>query len=281
LIPQIQILRPNQWIKNLLLFAAPFTSGNITNIKNVVIVSLGFLIFCAASSLTYLLNDWVDRASDATHPKKSARPFASGSLNKNSFLVLLIILICAQVIGATLMPEQFTFWILLYLAITTTYSLLLKKIAVIEMFIVSIGFIIRALAGAACLGIEVSIWFLMVIGFGSLYLVSSKRLAEKRYQNPTTSREIITKYPESFLQIFIGSSLSVTLVGYTLWAFQEDIQNNFSKLSVVVFSILLFRYLWIAENENTEEPEIILFKDPVLVILQFLLLSLIGATYYS
>jgi hypothetical protein len=73
----------------------------------------------------------------------------------------------------------------------------------------------------------------------------------------------------------------VTLVGYTLWAFQEDIQNNFSKLSVVVFSILLFRYLWIAENENTEEPEIILLKDPTLVILQFLLLSLIGATYYS
>ena len=281
MIPQIQVLRPNQWIKNLLLFAAPFTSGSITNTKNIIIVSLGFLIFCAASSLTYLLNDWVDRASDATHSKKRTRPFASGSLNKNSFLLLMIILICIQVISATFMPEQFTFWILLYLTLTTTYSLVLKKIAVIEMFIVSIGFIFRALAGAASLGVEVSIWFLVVTGFGSLFLVSSKRLAEKKYQTSTTTREIITQYPESFLRMFTGSSLSVTLVGYTLWAFQGDSQNNFSKLSVVVFSMLLFRYLWIAENENTEEPEIILFKDPVLLILQFLLLGLIIATYYS
>jgi decaprenyl-phosphate phosphoribosyltransferase len=280
-IPQIQVLRPNQWIKNLLLFVAPFTSESITNTKNIIIVSLGFLIFCAASSLTYLLNDWVDRASDATHSRKSARPFASGSLNKNSFLLLMIILICIQVISATFMPEQFTFWILLYLTLTTTYSLVLKKVAVIEMFIVSIGFIFRALAGAASIGVEVSIWFLVVTGFGSLFLVSSKRLAEKKYQTSTTTREIITQYPESFLRMFTGSSLSVTLVGYTLWAFQGDSQNNFSKLSVVVFSMLLFRYLWIAENENTEEPEIILFKDPVLVILQFLLLSLIVATYYG
>ncbi len=281
MIPQIQVLRPNQWIKNLLLFVAPFTSESITNTKNIIIVSLGFLIFCAASSLTYLLNDWVDRASDATHSRKSARPFASGSLNKNSFLLLMIILICIQVISATFMPEQFTFWILLYLTLTTTYSLVLKKVAVIEMFIVSIGFIFRALAGAASIGVEVSIWFLVVTGFGSLFLVSSKRLAEKKYQTSTTTREIITQYPESFLRMFTGSSLSVTLVGYTLWAFQGDSQNNFSKLSVVVFSMLLFRYLWIAENENTEEPEIILFKDPVLVILQFLLLSLIVATYYG
>ena len=280
MIPQIQVLRPNQWIKNLLLFAAPFTSGSITNTKNIIIVSLGFLIFCAASSLTYLLNDWVDRASDATHSKKRTRPFASGSLNKNSFLLLMIILICIQVISATFMPEQFTFWILLYLTLTTTYSLVLKKIAVIEMFIVSIGFIFRALAGAASLGVEVSIWFLVVTGFGSLFLVSSKRLAEKKYQTSTTTREIITQYPESFLRMFTGSSLSVTLVGYTLWAFQYSNGTQFSKFSVIAFAVALMRYLWITDQKNAEKPEVVLFTDRILLGLGLIFITLVSSAIY-
>ena len=160
------------------------------------------------------------------------------------------------------------------------FNLYFKKIAVVEMSLIAIGFMIRALAGAAAIKVEASSWFLIVIGFGALFLVGNKRLAELSYQNSSLTRGVMDKYSNSFLKMVIGSSMTVCLVGYTLWAFQYANGTPLTKFSVIAFAVALMRYLWITERKNAEKPEVVLFTDRVLVALGLIFIALISIAIY-
>jgi decaprenyl-phosphate phosphoribosyltransferase len=274
-------MRPLQWVKNLLVFAAPFAAGSFSDIGALTPLLYLFAMFCAAASTNYVLNDWLDRDYDSQHSQKKYRPIASGKIGYRPLLLILIFLVALQMLLSFLIPLKALLWVVVYFLISIGYSLYFKKIAVIEMFLVAIGFMVRAFAGAAAFKVEATSWFLIVIGFGALFLVANKRLAELSYQNSTLTRVVIDKYSDSFLKVVIGSSMTVCLVGYTLWAFQYSNATSFSKFSVVVFAVALMRYLWITDQKNAEKPEVVLFTDGVLVGLGLIFAVLISSAIYA
>ena len=273
-------IRPQHWTKNLLVFAAPFTAGSFSNFDGIRHLIYLFLIFCAASSTNYVLNDWIDRDFDSKHSQKMHRPFAAKKMGSKSLFLLLSILFLIQVLLSFLIPLQLLSWVFAYLVIAIAYSTHFKQVAVVEMFLVAIGFILRALAGAAAVNVEASSWFLIVIGFGALFLVANKRLAEISNQDATLTREVITQYSKSFLRIVVGSSMTICLTGYTLWAFQYSSGTTISKLSIMVFALALIRYLWLSDRTNAEKPEVILFTDKVVVGLGIVLITFMSTMIY-
>jgi len=277
----LRCMRPHQWTKNLLVFAAPFTAGAFSKFEDLTQLIFLFLIFCAASSTNYVLNDWLDKGFDSQHIQKKHRPFAAGKIGHRSFVFLIVSLICIQILLSFLIPFHALLWVFTYLLTSLSYSIYFKNVAVVEMFLVAVGFMFRALSGAAAIEVGASSWFLIVIGFGALFLVANKRLAEMNYQNSSLTRGVIDQYSATFLKIIIGSSMTVCLIGYTLWAFQYSNGTAFSKFSVFAFAIALMRYLWITDRKNGEKPEIILFTDKVMVGLGIIFIFLIAATIYA
>jgi decaprenyl-phosphate phosphoribosyltransferase len=273
-------MRPLQWIKNLLVFAAPFTAAAFSDFGSLTPLFYLFAMFCAAASTNYVLNDWFDKDYDSQHSQKKNRPIASGKIGYRSLLLILVFLISLQTLLSFFVPIQALLWVVAYLFVSIGYSIYFKKIAVVEMFLIAIGFVIRALAGAAAFKVEASSWFLIVIGFGALFLVANKRLAELSYQNSSLTRGVIDKYSNSFLKMVIGSSMTVCLVGYTLWAFQYSSGTTLSKFSVTAFAMALFRYLWITELKSAEKPEVVLFTDRVLTGIGLIFIALISSAIY-
>jgi decaprenyl-phosphate phosphoribosyltransferase len=273
-------IRPQHWTKNLLIFAAPFTAGSFSNFAEIKQLLYLFLIFCAASSTIYVLNDWVDRDFDSKHSQKMHRPFAAKEIGSKSLIFLLSILLLIQVVVSFLIPHQLLLWVIAYLVIAIAYSTYFKQVAVLEMFLVAIGYILRALAGAAAINVEASSWFLIVVGFGALFLVANKRLAEISHQNSTLTREVIIQYSNSFLRMIAGSSMTICLTGYTLWAFQYSSVTQISRLSIMVFALALMRYLWLSDRTNAERPEVILFTDKYVGGLGIVLIILMSKMIY-
>ena len=274
-------LRPQQWVKNLIVFAAPFTAGSPLRITDLKQLAITFIFFCAASSTSYVVNDWFDRNFDAQHNQKRDRPFAARKIGYKSLVFLLFTLIIFQLILTLFIPSFVFFWILIYQLTSISYSVFFKTIPVIEMLFVAIGFLFRAMAGAAAIEVEASSWFLIVIGFGALFLIASKRLAEIKHQNAALTRKVGDQYSKTFLETVIGSSMTICLIGYTLWAFQYPNENTFSKLSVIILTTSLIRYIWVSSQENTERPEVVLFSDKTLLTLGAIFLVLISGAIYG
>jgi decaprenyl-phosphate phosphoribosyltransferase len=275
----IQSLRPKQWIKNFLLFVAPFTAGfEITSQFNLVI--LGFFCFCAAASLGYVINDLSDIEIDRLHPIKTQRPFASGALSVFSGWVIIFLLCCFLLLCVIHLPGKFSAVLCVYILNTILYTKFLKYIPVLEMFTVAFGFILRLIAGAVVIDLEASAWLLIVGGFGSLFIVGAKRLAEFNQKDFREVRLVLKEYTSDFLESVITFSMAICTTGYALWAF-SDLNNLFLyQLSLIPFTMVLFRYKWLSEVSNVEAPEDVFFRDRTLLMTGLLLFTLLSFAIY-
>jgi len=277
----LKAIRPRHWVKNFAIFAAPFASGSLLDLRQVGPLILLFIVFCAASSTNYVINDWIDKDFDSKHSQKSKRPFASRQLGVKDLAFLLLTLLVLQSAIAFILPTKVMVWVLIYLIFVISYSLYLKRIAVIELFVIGLGYLFRSLAGAQLIEAEPSPWFLLVIGFGALFLVANKRLAEIKYEKSTSTRVVNSYYSPSFLKVFIACTLSVTLMSYSLWAFLDTENTLAQRVSVISFSMALVRYFWNADHKNAEEPEIFLFSDRVLRVLWVITFGLLWVSVYA
>ena len=260
----LKLLRPKQWIKNLLLASAPLAAGVFpTSFPDVIISILGFI---CASILGYIFNDWMDRESDSLHESKKHRPFASKKLGFKHLILLLPGLISCVIFSCISLPIHYSYAILFYLFITFSYTLKIKEIAVIEMLWLTFGFLVRAVAGAAATDVTVSSWFLILVGFGAMFLVSAKRLSEMQNYNAFSTRRVISNYSERFILTVINASLTITLLTFSFWVFEIHPDSNMAKLSILPFTAGIFLYAWHCETGDAESPEKLLFKDPKLVI---------------
>lgn len=276
----LKALRPIQWSKNLVVLVAPFASGTLLSLEHPRRLFLVFFSFCLASSVNYVVNDWLDREFDSKHSYKFKRPFASRQLGRKDMnLILTVLIVCLAVI-LSFLPPSVNGWIVAYLLFSLTYSFFLKRIAVIELFVVSLGFVFRSFAGAQAVQVVPSAWFTIVIGFGALFLVANKRNAEVKFQTKLDTREVISQYSSTFLGVLIGSSMAMTQVSFSLWAFQYPDDSFARKICTIFFNLALVRYFWIAQYKNAEFPEIFLFKDKVLVMLELIVLLLISYSLY-
>lgn len=260
----VTVLRPRQWIKNLLVIAAPIAAGEFSpQARNVLI---GFIGFCAASSFGYLVNDWNDRKADKRHPKKCFRPFAAGLLNFYHLVLLLLLCISIALASCLLLPTNFMLTLLIYLALTISYSIGIKSIPVLEMLWLATGFLIRALAGSAIVQLPPTGWFIVTVLFGALFIVSAKRLAELRINSAKVTRKVIESYNESFLVTVLTSSLTITLLTYALWVFEVYSNSLLAQFTILPFSLSCFLYTLYSETGDAEVPENLLLSSKMIVL---------------
>ena len=267
----VRELRPKQWIKNVLVFAAPVAAGLFSN-RDTDLHALGaFGCFCAAASATYLLNDALDIESDRRHPVKKNRPIAAGIVPVGLAFVLAIVLLAVAISGAFLIRRDFGFTILAYLALTTVYSLWLKHMPILDIVAVAAGFVLRAIGGATATGLPISEWFFIVTSFGALFMVTGKRAGERAElgEDAATIRPALAAYTPQYLNYLKAVFSAGTLITYCLWAFasaQESTNGSvLFQLSIVPFAIAILRYALLLEQGKGAEPENLVLSDRTLL----------------
>jgi decaprenyl-phosphate phosphoribosyltransferase len=264
--------RPRQWIKNVLVLAAPVAAGRILDPATVGRALLAAVAFTMVASGVYWVNDAIDARSDRLHPTKRHRPVASGRVDRRTALIggaalqLAAVVLSWLVIGPALAAVIFV-----YAALQIAYSVQLKRVPVAELMVVASGFVIRALAGGVATDIALTEWFLIVTSFGALFVVAGKRYAESIAMGDLAGehRAVLEKYPQAFLQQVVGVCLAVTLLAYCLWAFRTSTlvtgttPSLWVALSVVPVTLISLRYLLLVAAGRTGEPEELVLRDRV------------------
>jgi decaprenyl-phosphate phosphoribosyltransferase len=281
----IVAMRPKQWAKNVLVFAAPLAAGQLFDV-DVLIPSIGaFVAFCLVSSATYLINDVRDAEADRNHPKKSLRPIAAGQLSPTTAIVAAIILAIAAIALSFAISLALVGIVIAYAVFTLAYSLALKHEPVIELALLAMGFLLRAIAGGAASGLPISQWFLIVAGFGSLFMAAGKRYSElDRFVRDGSSdsgakRKSLDGYTLSYLRFVWGIAAAVTMTAYALWAFDvAETPSTFpwAEWSVLPFVLAILRYGVSIDRGSAEAPEDTALGDKVLLILGLAWLVLFG-----
>lgn len=264
-------MRPKQWAKNMLVFSAPLAAGRLLEPSVLLNTLLAFALFCAAASAIYLINDLLDRDSDRLHPVKRHRAIASGEVPAPAAWATAVLLIVASLVVPLLLGYLALAGVLLsYLALQLVYVIWAKHHVVVDILIVASGFGLRGIGGAAANELEVSQWFVLVLGAGSLFIVAGKRYAEKKKSlaNPEQhDRSVLEVYTVDFLRFVWTLAATLAMLSYSLWAFQiTAVDSTFALLSAVPFLAGLLLYaLDIERGVEVEEPETALLADPRLL----------------
>jgi len=265
--------RPKQWVKNLLVFAAPAAAGVIDEPKALGQTVAAFLCFCLAASGTYFLNDAADVEADRLHPKKRFRPIAAGEIPLPMARVVGVAAIIGSVLAALLVNWHLAVAVGSYVALTTTYSLWMKHVAVLDVVGVAAGFVLRAIGGAAAVDVPISDWFFIVASFGSLLMVVGKRRAETDEMGAAAAefRPTLGMYPTGYLAQLQTVATAVVLVGYCLWAFEKAALSASSvpwfELSIVPFAVAILRYVLLLDSGQGGAPEDVILGDRALQIM--------------
>jgi decaprenyl-phosphate phosphoribosyltransferase len=269
----IRLARPRQWIKNLLVFVAPGAAGVLFHSTVLWHAAAAFGIFCIAATGTYYLNDIRDAEADRRHPIKRSRPVAAGVVPAPLALVLGVILMGASIgLGAMLAGWPLSVVMGAYVAIQLAYSAGLKNEPILDLACVSAGFILRAVAGGVATSVPLSNWFLIVVSFGSLLVVTGKRSGEKQLlaggdADDASIRQTLGLYTPSFLSTVRTLSAAVTVSAYCLWAFERASQVHpghapvWFQLTIVPFVIALLHVLRLLDSGAGAAPEELALKD--------------------
>lgn len=278
----IAALRPRQWLKNVLVFAAPLAAGSIFELDVLVPTLLAFVVFCLMSSATYLINDIKDVDADRAHPTKQYRPIAAGEISVPVALVTAAVLAVASLAIAIAVSVSLFGIVLAYAVFTLAYSLFLKHEPVIELALLSLGFLLRAIAGGAAADLPISPWFLIVAAFGSLFMAAGKRFSElqRAGDDPDAPRRrSLAGYTPTYLRFVWGLAAAVTITAYCLWAFEVGLADSsfpWSQWSVLPFVLAILRYALDVDRADAEAPEEVVLRDRALQVLGLAWLILFG-----
>ncbi len=271
--PLLEGMRPRQWAKNVLVLAVPLAAGELLQRDVLVPTLVAFAAFCLVSSAAYLLNDVVDAEADRQHPVKRSRPIARGALRPRTALVAAVVLLVVALGLSWWLAEPALVAVLLgYLACSFAYSTRLKREPVIELALLAAGFLLRAVAGGAATGIPVSEWFLIVAGFGSLFMAAGKRYSElvSLPEGVEPARVSLQGYTREYLRFVWGLSAGVTITAYCLWAFEVGQGTGWAVWSVAPFVLAVLRYAVDIDAGRAEAPEDVALRDRTLQVLALL-----------
>ncbi|MFT4044447.1 MAG: decaprenyl-phosphate phosphoribosyltransferase [Gordonia sp. (in: high G+C Gram-positive bacteria)] len=279
-------VRPRQWVKNVLVLAAPLAAGNITDLDVLGRAAIAFLAFCMVASCIYLINDAVDVASDRNHPTKRFRPIAAGVVPVPLAYTLALILGAGSIGVALIANWQSAVVISVYLVIQLGYCFGLKNQAVIDICIVSSGFLLRAIAGGVAAEIKLSSWFLLVMAFGSLFMAAGKRYAELLLAERTGAkiRKALQYYTTTYLRFVWTLAATAVVLFYGLWAFDKNSGHDTNvayAISMVPFTIAVLRYAVDVDGGIAGEPEEIALGDRVLQVLAVAWIVCVGVAVYA
>jgi len=274
----VKACRPKQWAKNVLVFVAPAAAGVLDQPHYLRLTVMGFVAFCAVSSATYLLNDALDVESDRRHPTKCHRPIAAGVVPIPVAVIVAVILALVGFAVAFVVRWQLLAVVVGYAVLTTCYSFFLKKVPILDLVILSAGFILRLLGGAYAAGVEVSEWFLLVSLFGSMFIASAKRYAEKVQLGDRAAelRPTLGEYSYEFLALVRTAAVAAVTMSYCLWAVERGQLHGgdatpWIQLSIVPFVIAILRYALLVDQGHGSAPEELLSEDRMMQVMGVML----------
>lgn len=293
-------LRPRQWVKNLALFVGILFAQRLLSLPVLGRAVLAFVTFCLASSVIYLLNDLLDLENDRQHPVKSKRPLASGALPATWAVTAIgvLLLACACLIalvffipigggdifasygGASVL---FAFTIVAYLLLMALYSLRLKHVVLLDVFIIASGFVLRILAGTVVLPVVISPWLYLVTILLSLFLALNKRRNELVLLEGQASnhRQILKEYSVPLLDQMITIVTAATLMAYSLYTFQSSTGDHRLMITIPLVLYAMFRYLYLVHMRmEGGSPEEVLLRDRHMLVSVVLIVALIILVLY-
>ncbi len=269
----LRAMRPRQWVKNVLVLAAPVAAGSLFQVPVLVSTAWAFLAFCLISASIYLVNDVRDVEADRQHPKKRLRPIAAGELSVRTALILAAACLIASLVLSWLVTPLLALTVAVYWLLQVGYSLFLKNEPIIDLAMVASGFLLRAVAGGVASGIELSQWFLLVAAFGSLFMVAGKRYSEiSEVGAEAGTRASLARYTATYLRFVWTLACTAVILSYSLWAFEQRGEREWLGLpwaafSIAPFTLALLRYAYVIDRGDAGEPEDVVLTDRVLQVL--------------
>ena len=263
--------RPRQWIKNALVIAAAGAAGALGREGVPARVAVAFVAFCLLSAGIYALNDVRDVAEDRRHPRKRFRPVAAGELPRRQALVLGVVWLVTGLALCFAIAPLLGLVGVGYLALTISYTVLWRHVAVVDIVVVAAGFVLRALAGGAAAPVTLSRWFVLVVTAAAFFVAAGKRHAELMRTSATAlapdgqGRRVMRHYTEGGLRLLLAGSGGIALFAYAVWAFGDIDGIPWRLLTVVPFSACLIRYGVLIRRGGGEAPEETLLSDRVLL----------------
>jgi decaprenyl-phosphate phosphoribosyltransferase len=302
----VRLLRPRQWTKNFALFAAITFAGELFDTPVFEKVLLSFFVFCGLASSTYIINDIFDVKKDKLHPFKKFRPIAHGDIPIPFAAILATILMIGSLVAATTITPSFFTLTVVYLLMQFFYSSILKSIAVIDILIIAMGYILRVYAGEFASGYHISVWLLLTTISISLFLAIGKRrseltlLSKNKETNIADTRNTLSHYSERLLDVYASIFATSTFITYALFTFLENpggfklsfgilmpdflptfFQRKWLMITIIPVVYGLMRYLQdIYEKDEGESPERVLFSDKPLLITVILWVLLVVFLIY-
>lgn len=287
LLAAVASLRPRQWVKNLFVFAAVIFSQNL--FSPLIWPALGaFAVFCALSGAIYLVNDLADQEKDRLHPTKRFRPIASGALPRSAAIVLAIALLAGSLGAAFALAPSFGWVALAYGVLLISYSIWLKHIVILDVLTVAVGFVLRAIAGAEAVGVDISGWLVICTILIALFLALGKRRQEylTLHGAAAAHRPILAEYSEGFLDQMIAVVTASTVTAYALYTMSPETVGKFHTrllpltLPFVLYGI--FRYLYLLyRRELGGNPSDLLLSDRALLVNTLLWMAALVVIIYA
>ena len=271
----IQLLRPQQWVKNGFVFLPLFFNGKLHHLDLLQSAIIVFIAYCLAASGIYCFNDIFDADTDKRHPQKKTRPIASGAISKTTGLIImgLCLLISIIIIFFFFSKENYKMIKLLgvivfYIIMNIAYCIKLKQMAIVDVFIIATGFVLRIIAGGFATGIQLSQWIVLMTFLLALFLAFAKRRDDVVIYEDTgmLTRQNVSRYNIAFLNQAIGIVASITMVCYIMYTVSPEVTERFNSHYVYTTSIFvlagIIRYLQVTLVDiRSGSPTKILLKD--------------------
>ncbi|MFI1730545.1 decaprenyl-phosphate phosphoribosyltransferase [Streptomyces acidicola] len=280
----LRTARPRQWAKNVLVVAAPASAGELFSARALIQLPLVFLLFTACAAAVYLVNDARDAEADRAHPVKRHRPVAAGQVPVPvAYAVGGTLAVLAPAAAAWLCSPRTAALLIAYLGLQLAYCFSLKHVLVVDLVVVTTGFLMRAMAGGLALGIPLSRWFLITTGFGALFMVAAKRYSEALQMagKQGATRVLLNEYTVGYLRFVWQLAAGAAVLGYCLWALEEGGLPHtgllpWRQLSVVAFVLAILRYAVFADRGTAGQPEDVVLRDRALALIGAVWIAMYG-----
>lgn len=279
----VKLFRIKHYVKNLLIFFPIIYAGKLFELDSLFKVLIVFITFSLTASIVYIFNDIVDVEQDRLHENKKHRPIASGEISiKTASIIAFIILLISSIISFLFLNFESIFLIAIYLTINILYTLRLKLIPIIELFVIVLGFLIRVLIGGLIIELTITGWLFLTVLSMALYLAIGKRRNELSKTGSNT-REVLGLYNYQFLDKFLYVALTMTLVFYSLWTvtYENIFENNFLIWTIPLVMAITMKYSLIIESNSDGDPAEVLFSDKTLLSMVIMYVLAIFLIFYS
>lgn len=280
----IQLMRPRQWTKNLAVFAALIFSGSLTDPELLLRATLAFIAFDLVSAGLYAANDVIDAEQDRQHPLKKNRPVASGRVSPSQATAVAAVSMVAGLALAYALGVPFLLTAVGYLGVHALYAIWLKHVAIVDMLVIAVGFVIRAVAGAVVIDVPVSPWLVLCTGLLALFLAAAKRRHELLLLGETSAahRRVLAEYSAELLDSFMVTLSAATVTSYALYTFFEERAPSYLMmltLPFVIYGILRYQYLVLHQEAGGRPEEVLLGDKPIMIDIALWIASAIAVLY--